>query len=97
MQVHEGREGEYEERHRSVWPELREVLREHGASNYSIFLHPGTLQLFAYVEIESEEQWNLIAETDVCRKWWSCMKDIMPTNKDESPRSVDLREVFHMD
>jgi len=25
------------------------------------------------------------------------MRDIMPTNPDDSPRSVPLREVFHLD
>lgn len=97
MAVHENAHAEYERRHNPVWPEMESTLRAHGVHNYSIFLHPGTNQLFAYVEVESEERWNAIAETDVCRRWWAFMKDIMPSNADNSPRSQELTNVFHMD
>jgi len=97
MAVHPDAEDEYERRHNPVWPEMEETLRAHGVRNYSIFLHPDTHQLFAYVEIESEERWDAIAETDVCRRWWAHMKDIMPSNLDNSPQSQELRSVFHMD
>jgi len=51
MSVHAGAEGEYEKRHNPIWPELEKVLKDHGVSNYSIFLHPATRQLFGYAEI----------------------------------------------
>jgi len=97
MSVNAGAEEEYERRHRPIWKELEETLRAHGVHNYSIFLHPQTRQLFAYVEIESEARWEEIARTDVCRRWWAHMKEVMPSNADGSPVSVGLREVFHMD
>jgi L-rhamnose mutarotase len=53
--------------------------------------------LFAYVELESEDQWRHIADTDTCQRWWRHMRDLMPTNQDNSPVSRDLREVFHLD
>jgi L-rhamnose mutarotase len=88
---------EYERRHSPIWPELREVLRAHGVHDYSIFLDETDGSLFGYVEIEDEARWDAIARTDVCRRWWTYMRDIMPTNPDDSPRSVPLREVFHLD
>ena len=97
MSVDAGAEEEYERRHNPIWAELEKTLKDHGASNYSIFLHPETRQLFGYVEIESEEQWAAVASTDICRKWWKHMTDVMPTNPDGSPVSVPLREVFHID
>ena len=97
MSVNAGQEKEYEHRHRPVWPEMEQTLKSHGVHNYSIFLHKETRQLFAYVEIESEERWKTIAQTPVCKKWWAHMKDIMPSNPDNSPKSVELREVFHLD
>ena len=97
MSVNPGSEVEYEKRHRPIWPELEEVLKKHGVHNYSIFLHPETRQLFGYVEIESEARWSAIAQTPICKKWWAHMKDIMPANPDNSPRSAALREVFHLD
>ena len=97
MQVNPGQREEYRRRHDPIWPELEATLKSHGAHNYSIFLHPETNQLFAYVEIEDEARWQGIAQTDVCGKWWKSMRDIMPTNTDDSPRSLALQEVFHLD
>ena len=97
MAVDAGKEAEYERRHRPIWPELEAVLKQHGVHNYSIFLHPQTRQLFAYAEIEDEARWNAIAQTPVCQKWWQHMGDVMPSNPDHSPKSLGLREVFHID
>jgi len=97
MSVNAGAEEEYERRHRPIWDDLAAVLREHGVRNYSIFLHPETRQLFGYAEIRSEDQWAAIAETEVCRRWWKHMAEVMPSNADASPVSTSLREVFHLD
>ena len=97
MSVNPGREAEYEQRHRPIWPELEQTLKAHGVHNYSIFLDAATRQLFAYVEIEDEQRWNAIAQTPICRKWWAHMRELMPSNPDNSPKSVELREVFHID
>ena len=97
MSVNKGSEKEYAKRHQPIWPDLHKVLKEHGVHNYSIFLNPSTRDLFAYVEIEDEAKWNAIAQTAVCKKWWAHMKDIMPSNKDNSPVSIEIKEVFHID
>jgi L-rhamnose mutarotase len=97
MSVNAGSEQEYERRHRPIWEELERVLKSHGVHNYSIFLLPATRQLFAYAEIEDEAQWNAIAATDVCRRWWTHMADVMPSNPDYSPVAENLREIFHLD
>jgi L-rhamnose mutarotase len=96
MAIHAGQEAEYERRHRPIWQELEAALLEHGVRTYSIFLDPQTRDLFAYVEIEDEAQWNAIAETAVCRRWWRHMRELMPSNPDDSPVSHELHEVFHI-
>lgn len=97
MSVNPDSHAEYERRHSPIWHDLEEVLRAHGSQNYSIFLDTSTSQLFAYVEIDSEDRWNAIAQTDECKRWWAFMKEIMPSNPDDSPISRELREVFHLD
>lgn len=97
MSVDAGCQTEYERRHNPIWEDLVAVLKEHGVHNYSIFLHPETSQLFGYVEVEDEARWASIAETEVCRRWWAHMGDVMPSNPDCSPVSLDLKEVFHLD
>ena len=97
MTVNAGQENEYEKRHNPIWPELEQVLLSHGVRTYSIFLAPDTRQLFAYAEIEDEARWEQIAQTEVCRRWWAHMRELMPSNPDNSPIAAPLREVFHIE
>jgi L-rhamnose mutarotase len=97
LSVHAGREAEYTRRHQPIWPELETALLAHGVQTYSIFLHPDTRQLFAYVEFQSEAQWAAIARTEVCRRWWAYMADLMPTHPDHEPIAQPLQEVFHLE
>lgn len=96
MKVYQTYFEEYKRRHDELWPEMEHALKEHGAHHYTIFLDKRNGQLFAYVEIESEEIWDQLAQTDICRKWWKYMAPLMETNPDHSPVSIDLTEVFHL-
>lgn len=96
MSVFAGCAGEYERRHRPIWPELERRLLEAGVTTYSIFLDEATHDLFGYVEIEDEARWAAVAGTDECRRWWAHMRDVMPARPDNSPVSTELREVFHI-
>jgi L-rhamnose mutarotase len=97
MRLKPGHQAEYERRHNPIWPELQAALKEHGVSNYSIFLDAPADKLFAYAEIESEERWQALANTKACQLWWKHMKDLMETNADNSPQAIELNEVFHLD
>ena len=97
MKLHENCEAEYEKRHNQLWPEMKEMIHEYGGKNYTIFLDRETLTLFGYIEIENEEKWSKSADTDINRKWWDYMADIMDTNPDNSPVCADLVNVFHLD
>jgi L-rhamnose mutarotase len=97
MYVNPDAHAEYERRHRPIWEELEATLKDHGVLSYSIFLEPESNQLFGYAEIESEERWAAIADTNVCKRWWAHMRDLMPTHPDHSPVSASLREVFHIE
>ena len=97
MKLYPGQEAEYEKRHNRLWPEMKDMIHEHGGKNYSIFLDRETLTLFGYIEIENEALWQAGADTEINRKWWDFMADIMETNPDNSPVSVDLHPVFHLD
>ena len=97
MKLYPGCEAEYERRHNELWPEMKEMIHAHGGKNYSIFLDRETLTLFGCIEIENEEQWAKGADTADNRKWWDHMADIMETNPDNSPVSVDLKPMFHLD
>lgn len=97
MKLNEGMEDEYEKRHNELWPEMQDMIHEHGGKNYTIFLDKDTHILFGYIEIEDEVLWSKGADTAINRKWWDFMADLMDTNEDNSPVCVNLKTVFHLD
>ena len=97
MSVHPGQQAEYARRHQPIWRELEDTLLAHSVQTYSIYLDTATNDLFAYVEFEDEDRWKAVAATDVCRRWWRHMSEIMPSNADASPVASELREVFHLE
>ena len=97
MKLNPGRADEYARRHAALWPEMADMIREFGGHNYSIFLDEETNVLYGYIELEDETRWGASAETAICRKWWDYMADLMDVNPDNSPVSVPLEQVFHLD
>ena len=96
MKLFPGQEAEYRRRHDALWPELYDLLKATGISDYSIFLDPETNGLFGVLTIEQPARLDDLPAHPVMQRWWSYMKDIMDTNPDHSPVSVPLKEVFYM-
>jgi L-rhamnose mutarotase len=97
MKLKPGCEAEYKSRHAAIWPELEKLLHDHGIRDYSIFYDPQTNILFGVQKITGAQTSQALGDTEVVRKWWSYMADIMETNPDNSPVTHPLHEVFHMD
>ncbi|MHB1454652.1 MAG: L-rhamnose mutarotase [Saccharofermentanales bacterium] len=97
MKLKPGYEAEYKRRHDEIWDELAKVLKDAGVSDYSIYLDKETSTLFAFQKLEDNNTADKLPEHPVVQKWWEYMSDIMDTNADKSPVSIDLDEVFHMD
>lgn len=96
MQLHRGFEEEYRRRHDNLWPDLKDLLKKHGVSEYSIFLDEDTNTLFGIMQVEDPAQLENMPEHPVMKKWWAYMRDIMDTNPDNSPVSIPLKEVFYL-
>lgn len=97
MKLYQGMAEEYKKCHNNLWPEMKDMIHEYGGHNYSIFLDEETNVLFGYIELEDEALWNKSSDTEICRKWWDYMADIMDTNADNSPVSIDLRNMFYLE
>lgn len=95
MKLKAGCELEYKKRHDEIWPELSAELTAAGVSDYSIFLDEETLTLFAVQKLSDDHTSDRLPGTDIVKKWWAYMSDIMETNPDNSPVCVSLKEVFH--
>lgn len=98
MKLKPGCEAEYEKRHANLWPELKEMIKQQGVSNYSIFWDKETNILFGVQECSGDTNSQDTTDVDpVTQKWWDYMADIMDVNPDNSPVTVPLQEVFHLD
>ena len=97
MHLNPGQKEEYKKRHNEIWPELKKLLKEAGISEYSIFLDEETNTLFAFQKVSGEGGSQDLGQTEIVKKWWKFMSDIMKTNVDNSPVSVTLEEVFYLE
>ena len=74
------------------------MIKDGGVSNYSIYWDKDTNILFGYQECEGEGNSQDTDKVDpITQKWWDMMADIMEVNPDNSPVTVPLQEVFHLD
>ncbi len=98
MYLKPGCEKEYARRHAAIWPELKQMIKEQGVGNYSIFWDKDTPILFAYQECSGEGNSQDTVNVDpVTQRWRDMMADSMEVNPDNSPVTVPLGEVFHME
>jgi L-rhamnose mutarotase len=96
MKLHAGKAEEYKRRHDELWPELGQLLKDSTVSDYSIFLDEETNILFATLKVENPEKLAELPQHPIIKRWWAYMSDIMETNPDNSPVSMDLKEVFYL-
>lgn len=96
MKLFKGCEAEYKQRHNDIWPELKDLLKQTGIKDYSIFLDEETNFLFGNFMIDDAKKLDGLSKQPVMKKWWSYMKDIMETNEDNSPVAIPLKEIFYL-
>lgn len=97
MKLKPGCRDEYKKRHDAIWPELAELIKSTGVSDYSIFLDEETNILFAVQKQSGQQSSQDLGSNPVVKKWWTYMADIMETNPDNSPVTIPLIELFHLD
>jgi L-rhamnose mutarotase len=90
---------EYKERHKKVWPEMQQALRETGWHNYSLFLRDDGL-LIGYVETpDFQKALDGMAAKPVNARWQNEMREffIDPEGRAADEQMRPLLEVFHLD
>jgi L-rhamnose mutarotase len=98
LRVRPDRLEEYKERHRSVWPEMRDALTATGWRRYSLFLGEDGL-LVGYVETDDFERSLAGMEaTDVNARWQAEMAGFFELDEGQRPDTGlrRLEEVFHL-
>jgi len=98
LQVKPERIQEYKERHRSVWPEMKQALQTTGWNNYSLFLRSDGL-LIGYLETEDfARAGSGMAALEINSRWQREMQDffVQPENLLPDQAMSPLEEVFHV-
>jgi L-rhamnose mutarotase len=86
---------DYKARHREVWPDMLDALRETGWTNYSLFLRDDGL-LVGYVECEDfEAARRAMEDREVNTRWQDEMAEFFGDRPDH--HFARLEEVFHLD
>jgi L-rhamnose mutarotase len=95
--IKEGCKEEYQRRHDNIWPELVEVLKNAGISNYTIW-NTGN-ELFGYYECDKGVDFaaKKQSESPVVKKWDEYMKDILIMETDPVTKAQPmLIKVFEL-
>jgi L-rhamnose mutarotase len=99
LRVKPDRLDEYRERHKAVWPEMLDALRETGWRNYSLFLSRDGL-LVGYLETDDFDAAVAgMATREVNGRWQAEMAEYFEDLETGSADSdmKPLTEVFHLD
>jgi L-rhamnose mutarotase len=96
MRLNPGCEEEYMKRHDDIWPELVDLLKDAGISDYSIHLDRETNILFGVLWRTDEHTMQNLPAHEVMKKWWAYMADIMETHSNNEPVAKELSTVFYM-
>ncbi len=94
--IRPGKQREYLEAHKAVWPELLEVMRQAGVSRESCFV----LENWVVVYVEADDikvTMGKLAENPINQRWDSFMEDVLERPISNSPDLFpEMIEVFRM-
>ncbi len=98
LQVRPERLEEYKERHRAVWPDMLQALRETGWHNYSLFLRDDGLLVGYFETPDYEAALAGMAMREVNERW---QREMAPFFVDLDGRRPDegflrLEQVFYL-
>ncbi len=99
LKVRAERIEEYKARHREVWPQMLEALRQTGWRHYSLFLRPDGL-LVGYLETDDFDRCRAaMKEHPVNARWQAEMAPFFESLDGEGAddRMTALEEIFHLD
>jgi L-rhamnose mutarotase len=97
LRIHPGMGEGYDLRHNPVWPEMLDLLKRSGISNYSIFRRDEQLLLVMEVE-DFDATWALLEADPINTRWQQSMAPYFDTNDPTKPgeRFPMYEEVFYM-
>ncbi len=94
MNLFPGQAAEYEKRHDEIFPELAQALKDAGVSDYTIWHDPESDHLFGILTRANDHSLDALPDTEIMKRWWAHMADVMETDANNVPTQVPLKRVF---
>jgi L-rhamnose mutarotase len=94
MNLFPGKAAEYRKRHDEIFPELAQALKDAGVSDYSIWLDAEANHLFGILTRSDSHTMDALPDTEIVKRWWAFMADIMATDADNVPVQIPMKRVF---
>ena len=97
LRLKEGTGPAYDAAHAAVWPEMLDLLKRCGVSEYSIFRRGDLLFLYLHTEEDFESTWSKIELDPANSRWQEAMKAYFaPLETNPGERFPMLTEVFYL-
>ncbi len=96
MNLFPGHAAEYEKRHDEIFPELADALKQAGVSDYTIWHDPESNHLFGILTRTDDHAMDALPDTEIMKRWWAHMADIMETDENNVPTQIPLKQVFRL-
>jgi L-rhamnose mutarotase len=98
LRIKPGKEDQYDEAHRNVWPALLAKLKQVGISDYSIFRRDQDLFLVMRVE-DFDAAWRILDDDPINLKWQQEMAPLFDSVPGLKPgeKFATMTEVFHLE
>ncbi len=97
LRLREGAAEAYEKAHREIWPEMLEMLKQGGISEYSIFRRDKLLFL-TFKAVDFEATWSQFDNHPVNLRWQKAMAPLFAPHENIRPgeRFPMMEEVFYL-
>jgi L-rhamnose mutarotase len=96
MYLNPGQAAEYEKRHNEIFPALVDALKVAGVSYYGSWLDPEDHHLFGILTRSNGLKLSELPDTEVMRRGWAFMCDIMESHPNNAPVQIPLKRVFDL-
>ncbi len=96
MNLNPDQAAEYEKRHAEIYPELITALKNAGVSDYTIWLDPEDNHLFGTLMCSDDNKLDQLPNTEIVKRWWAFMCDIMESHPNNAPLQIPLKQVFYL-
>ena len=89
---------DYDQSQATVWPEMLDLLKRAGISEYSIFRRDELLFLYMRIDGDFDAVWDRIEEDPVNTRWQEAMSAyFLPTQETRAGERIPLmQEVFYL-